>query len=233
MLVVTSPDNPTGRTLTIEQQVALAQHAIASGIPYVLFDWIYHRVSEGPGYDVNALLRALTPQERARTIILDGITKSLGASNIRCAHLMADRSVIDFVSSYASHGVIPSFFSQAVAVAAYQQGFADASRSLVTPTNKSRTLLRGLFDDAGWPYIMGDGYYAFINLAEIIENSTFADTAELGAWLAETCGVAVVPGVYFSDAAAKWIRVSYALDPAHTRRAVERLRESLQRVDAR
>ncbi len=82
MLVITSPDNPTGRSMAPDRQLELARAAFAAGIPYVLFDWIYHRVTDEAPHDLNAFLLALEPEERDRCIFLDGITKSLGASNI-------------------------------------------------------------------------------------------------------------------------------------------------------
>lgn len=78
-MVITSPDNPTGRTLSIERQIALAHKAFSLGIPFVLFDWIYHQITEGEPADINALLGAFSPEDRARVIVLDGLTKSLGA----------------------------------------------------------------------------------------------------------------------------------------------------------
>jgi aspartate/methionine/tyrosine aminotransferase len=42
LLVITSPDNPTGRSMSPERQIELARAAFSAGIPYVVFDWIYH-----------------------------------------------------------------------------------------------------------------------------------------------------------------------------------------------
>ncbi len=54
-------------------------------------------------------------------MFLDGITKS-GGSNIRNSHLIASKEVIEFTQARASHEIIPSFHSQAVAIAAYEMG---------------------------------------------------------------------------------------------------------------
>ncbi|MBP1611346.1 MAG: hypothetical protein H6Q01_9 [Acidobacteria bacterium] len=53
------------------------------------------------------------------------------------------------------------------------------------------------------------------------------DSAAMGAHLGERHGLAVVPGVYFSDFGARWIRFSYALPPRTTARAADRLWEAL------
>ncbi len=227
-LVITSPDNPTGRTIPVEEQILLAKTALEAGYPFVLFDWIYHWVTDNGPTDINAVLNAFTPDERKQLIFLDGLTKSLGASNIRSAHLLADEAVIKHINSQASHGVIPAFYSQAVAIAAYEMGFEKASASIVEPTKQSRKVLRQALSEAGFEYVMGDGYYAFINMTTYLEAAGYKDTSELGTYLAEEHGVAVVPGVYFSPAGANWVRFSYALPPERTEKAFNQMVTGLQ-----
>ena len=227
MLVITSPDNPTGRSMAPERQLELARAAFAAGIPYVLFDWIYHRVTDEAPHDLNAFLLALDPAERDRCIFLDGITKSLGASNIRNCHLVASTAMIKFMQSRASHAVIPSFHSQAVAIAAYRMGFDRAAATIVEPTNASRAVMRAFVDAHGIRTILGKGYYAFLDVGPWMDRTGLADSADLGAVLAERFGIAVVPGSYFSEYGSRWIRFSYALPPEVARAATRRLWEGL------
>ena len=222
-IVITSPDNPTGRTLPIAEQIELGKAALEAGVPFVLFDWIYHWVTDGGHSDINALLQAFTPEERERLIILDGLTKSLGASNVRSAHLLAGKGVVKHITSQSSHGVIPSYFGQAVAIAAYEMGFEKAAASIIEPTRESRRVLREALTAENARFIMGDGYYAFIDCTPFIEAGGLGDSEGLLTYLGENYGIAVVPGVYFSDAGANWIRFSYALPPETTRGAAQRL----------
>ncbi len=226
-LVITSPDNPTGNTLTVERQVLLARTALEAGYPFVLFDWIYHWVTDGGPTDINAVLREFTPEQRERLIFLDGLTKSLGASNVRSAHLVAGKNVVKYINSQASHGVLPAFYSQAVAMAAYEQGFAEAAASIIKPTAESRRVLRAALEAGGEKFIMGDGYYAFIDLTRYVEAGGYKDTEDLNSYLCEEYGIAVVPGVYFSPAGANWIRFSYALPPEKTSAAVAQFLKGL------
>ncbi len=226
-VIITSPDNPTGYTLSVEAQASLAKAALQAGAAFVLFDWMYHYVTDEQPNDLNALLRLFEPGERQRLMVLDGITKSLGASNIRNCHLIANDEVSRFTVARASHGVIPSFYSVAVAQAAYEMGYANACRSIVEPTNASRVILKQFLDQNGFRYILGKGYYAFIDVSRWLESRGWADTEPMGQFLAEEHGLAVVPGVYFSRYASGWIRFSYATPPERTRGAAERLVEAL------
>ncbi len=189
---------------------------------------MYHYVTDEQPNDLNAFLKFFTPQERQRLMFLDGITKSLGGSNIRNCHLLADEQVIKFISARASHTVYPTFYSLAVAMAAYEMGYAEAARTIVEPTNASRAALKKLLVASQLEHILGQGYYAFINVGEDLRAKGWADGEPLGQYLAENFGVAVVPGAFFSPFGGDWIRFSYATPVERTQGAWERLVEGLE-----
>ncbi len=226
-LVITCPDNPTGRTISAEEQISLARTALQAGVAYVLFDWMYHYVTDEEPMNLNSFLTAFEPEERKRLMFLDGITKSLGGSNIRNCHLIASEEVIKFIVARASHGVIPSFYSQAVAMAAYEMGYAEAARPIVEPTNASRKILKAFLDKHDFAYILGKGYYAFIHVGRWLAARGWNDSEPLGQYLAEDHGVAVVPGAFFSPYGGEWIRFSYATPSERTEGAAQRLVEGL------
>lgn len=226
-LVITNPDNPTGATITAERQVALAKAALRLGVAFVLFDWMYHYVTDEQPMDLNSFVQQFDPAERQRLMFLDGLTKSLGGSNIRNCHLIASEAVVKFTVARASHAVIPSFYSLAVAMAAYEMGYAEAARTIVEPTNASRALLKDFLVEHNFQHILGKGYYAFINVGQWLRGKGWADTEALGQYLAEEHGLAVVPGIYFSEDGAEWIRFSYATPVEKTLGGAQRLVEGL------
>ena len=230
-LVITSPDNPTGLNTPLERQIALARAALQAGVAFVLFDWMYHHVSDAEPFDLNELLRAFEPAERKRLMVLDGITKSLGGSNIRNCHLMADADVVKSIVAQASHSVMPSFFSLAVAMAAYEQGFAEAAKPIVGPCNESRAWLRGWLKEQGFQHILGQGYYAFINVGASLRAKGWPDSEPIGQYFAEEHGIAVVPGAFFSPYGADWIRFSYATPVERTQGAAARLLQGLKALE--
>jgi aspartate/methionine/tyrosine aminotransferase len=226
-LVITCPDNPTGLTITPERQVELAKEALRAGVAYVLFDWMYHFVTDEEPMDLNSFLSNFDPEERKRLMFLDGLTKSLGASNIRNCHLIASEEVTKYIVAYASHSVMPSYYSLAVGMAAYQMGYKEASSSIVEPTNASRVVLKQFLEEKEMKYILGKGYYAFIHVGEWLESRGWGDSEPLGQYLAEDHGVAIVPGAFFSPFGGEWIRFSYATPSERTLGAAERLLEGL------
>ncbi|MCA1899728.1 MAG: aminotransferase class I/II-fold pyridoxal phosphate-dependent enzyme [Chloroflexi bacterium] len=227
-LVITNPDNPTGLTIAVEKQVSLAKAALEAGAAFVLFDWMYHYVTDESPMDLNSFLKFFTPEERKRIMFLDGLTKSLGASNIRNCHLLADESVIKFIVARASHTVMPPFYALAVAMAAYEMGYLEAAKTIIEPTNASRIVLKKLLAESGMQHIIGKGYYAFINVGEFLKAKGWADSEPLGQYLAENHGVAIVPGAFFSPFGGDWIRFSYATPAERTEGAFKRMMEGLE-----
>ncbi len=231
-LVITSPDNPTGNTLPPERQIALAKAALRLDIPFVLFDWMYHYITDQEPMDLNSFLAAFEPEEIPHLMFLDGLTKSLGASNIRNAHLIASKEVIAYIVARASHTVIPSYYSMAVAMAAYRMGYRQAARTIIEPTNASRQVLKGFLDQHGFTYILGKGYYAFIHVGDWLDKKGLPDSEPLGQYLAQQHGLAIVPGAFFSPHGGQWVRFSYATPPERTLGAAQRLLEGLNELVA-
>jgi aspartate/methionine/tyrosine aminotransferase len=106
-------------------------------------------------------------------------------------------------------------------------GFDRAAATVIEPTNRSRKVIANFLAEHGIRHILGNGYYAFLDVGLWLDRAGLADSAELGSVLAERFGVAVVPGVYFSEFGGRWIRFSYALPPEATRAATTRLWEGL------
>ncbi|NOG48341.1 MAG: aminotransferase class I/II-fold pyridoxal phosphate-dependent enzyme [Chloroflexi bacterium] len=158
------------------------------------------------------MLQAFEPEKRERLMILDGLTKSLGASNIRSCQLVAGTKVVKHIVSTASHGVVPSYYAQAVAIAAYEGDFAKSAASIIEPTKQSRRALRAALEKAGVRFgwatatTRSSTYRATSPTASGLTGTGFTDSADLGAHLGEMFGITVVPGVYFSDAGKNWAR---------------------------
>jgi aspartate/methionine/tyrosine aminotransferase len=151
---------------------------------------------------------------------------------VRNCHLIVSQEVSKFIVARASHSVMPSFFSLAVAMAAYELGYKEASRSIVEPTNASRVALKEYLDQNRFTYILRKGYHAFIRVTSWVEAAGWQDSEPISQYLAEEHGVAVVPGAYFSPYGSEWIRFSYATPPERTLGAVQRFHEGLSALEA-
>ena len=150
--------------------LSLVQHAVASGIEFVLLDFMYQSVTD-PGvelYDVNDLFKSLTEEERNAVFILDGLTKSVGGSNLRNCHLVFGNSDhMQKLKGLATHSVLPNALGEAAALEVYGQENPTEHpwvKRVVEPTAKSRAIVREELTNRGFKFIIGQGYYTFINI---------------------------------------------------------------------
>ncbi len=167
-------------------------------------------------HDLNAFLLALDAG-RARPLHRPRRDHQVARRVATCATptCSAAKPVVKFMQNRASHGVIPSFHSQAVAVAAVPDGRSSrACAGIVGPTSESRKVMRGVR--------RREGAARTSSATATTRSSTSGRGWTAPGWptrprwapyLAERFGLAVVPGVYFSDFGPRWIRFSYALPP--------------------
>jgi aspartate/methionine/tyrosine aminotransferase len=231
-VIITSPDNPTGKELSPDRQVALGKAALRAGAAFVLYDWMYHTVTDHGPMDLSTFVSSFEADERPRLMFLDGLTKSLGASNIRSAHLIASAEVVRYMTARASHAIIPPFYGTAVAIAAYRAGLLGVARTINEPTSASRALMRRFVAEHNLTAILDQGYYAFLHVGEWLRRRGWQDSEPLGEYLAEAHGLAIVPGAFFSPFGGEWIRFSYATPPERTLGAARRLLEGLDALVA-
>jgi aspartate/methionine/tyrosine aminotransferase len=135
--------------------------------------------------------------------------------------------VVDFLTIWATHAIVPTYYSMAVAQTAYEMGYAEACRPLIEPINQSRRYLKEFLDEHNFQYILGKGYYCFIHVKPWLQLKGWESSERLGKHLAEEHGLAVVPGEYFSPFGREWVRFSYALPLERTQGAAQRLVEGL------
>ena len=250
-LVITSPDNPTGNYLALDHIRSLIQHAVGQGISYVLVDLMYQAVTDPDVgmYDVSGLLDSLSTKERSCVFFLDGLTKSVGGSNVRSCHLVCGSiEHSSLLKGLATHSVLPNVLGEAASLEVYSHKSPIQHpwvQRVVVPTAQSRAYLRSALPQKGFHFIMGQGYYSFINIwpwigKKLPEGEWFVDpidgsqsneiksAAHLKSYLAQKIGLAVIHGSVFRQP--DFIRFSYANTPAYVQGALERLEFGVQRL---
>ncbi len=210
LVVVTSPNNPTGCVYTPESLTIVAEAARAHDL-YVLADDIYAELVYVPGFTRFA---AAHPELADRTFVVNGFSKSWAMTGWRLGWLIAPPAAAPEVAKVHQSLVssVPAFLQKA-AVAA-----------LKTPTHDMRAAYlrrRALVCDA--LAAMGvacaplcGAFYALIDIAPFGISSEEFCLRAIG-----QAGVALVPGSCFS--AEGHARLSYACEDAVLVEGLDRL----------
>jgi aspartate aminotransferase len=202
VVIVISPSNPTGRTLSSEQLRALAV-ALSKTNAFVLSDEIYrdlYYAAERPDSISNYY---------PRTIVISGVSKSLSMTGWRLGWLCGDQ---DFIrSALVLHGYVTTCASTISQKAALQGAWTDEAErereSMRQIFNERRDYLLGLINsELGLAAVAPDG--AFYTM---VDTSAYGDSMRMAEKFLEK-GVITVPGSAFGKESEGFLRVSFCAD---------------------
>jgi len=220
LVILNSPQNPTGGALSPEETETAAALLADSGA-WVLSDEVYSQMV----YDGEFASVASHPGLLERTILLDGLSKTYAMTGWRCGFAAVPEPLVDplvrfFVNSTSC---VPPFV-QLAGVAALS-GPQDEPRAMVDEFRARRELVvAGLNELPGVSCRVPRGaFYAFPNVAEVpVDADVLADR------LLQEAGVAVLAGSAFGRVGADNLRISYANSRENLARALERMGDFLE-----
>jgi aspartate/methionine/tyrosine aminotransferase len=217
VLVVNAPNNPTGWTLTRDEQQAVLDHCRRTGT-WIVADEVYERVWFGDGPAAPSFLDIA--HEDDRLVVVHSFSKSflmtgwrLGWMVLPGSHLEAVGKLLEFNSSCAP------VFAQRGALAALAMA-GDFVPGLVQRLRAGRdTLHQGLARLPGVQVALPlGGMYAFFRV------DGEADSMALAKRLVGDHGLGLAPGVAFGPEAEGWLRWCFASqDPGRLHEGLKRL----------
>ena len=225
MIVINSPNNPTGGVLSEADLHAVAEIAQGGDI-WVLSDEVYSEmVYDRPVFSIVSI-----PGMKERTILLDSFSKTYAMTGWRLGYGAAPESVADAMSLLA--GNIHSSaaeFTQHAGLAALE-GTRAPLDAMVKEYRVRRDLLwEGLNKLPGFSCAKPEGaFYLFPNVTRACKRLGLQDANELEDFLLRETRVAVTSAGYYYHSAEhrdnpQNLRLSYALGK-------ERIQEGLRRI---
>lgn len=220
MIVINTPNNPTGAVYSAETLEEVAQLAARHDI-YVLSDEIYEKlVYDGARHTSIAAF----PGMRTRTITINGFSKAYSMTGWRIGYVAADRRIIDaLVRIHQYTTVCATTFAQWGAVAALRGPQEDVC-SMVAEFDRRRTMVVDALNRM--PRIRAQkpegAFYVFANIGAYMKSGDW-----MTEYLLDKAGIAVVPGSALGNYGKQFIRVSYANSYNNLRIAMERMKAAV------
>ncbi|MEO1401313.1 MAG: pyridoxal phosphate-dependent aminotransferase [Cyanobacteria bacterium J06635_1] len=222
LLILNSPQNPTGGLLTAEDLDAIATLAHQYDF-YVLADEIYSRIL----YDQTHNSIASLPGMQDRTILLDGFSKTYAMTGWRLGYAVAPRSIAQKLEQLMiNSNSCTCSFTQMAGVTALQ-GPQDVVDNMVKEFRQRRdAIVAGLNHIPGITCTKPAGaFYVFPNVSQLpLDDQALAD------YLMTEAGVAVLPGSSFGDYGKGYLRLSYANSLANIERALGQIAKAVTRM---
>jgi aspartate aminotransferase len=217
MLIMNTPNNPTGSVYTREELEAIVNVAAGEDI-YILSDEIYEKLVYDDCKHVS--VASLSKEAYDLTITINGFSKSYAMTGWRLGYLAAPDAVAKAVDSIQSHTASnPCSFGQHGAVAALkgdQQPLADMREEFDMRRNYMFDRLSKISNVTA---VKPQGaFYILVNISQLgLTSQNFADR------LLSKANVAVVPGAAFGDD--RTVRFSYATSLDVIKKGLDRFQD--------
>ncbi|NDH08075.1 MAG: pyridoxal phosphate-dependent aminotransferase [Gammaproteobacteria bacterium] len=220
LFFINSPSNPSGVAYNTEELQALAEVLLAYPQIWIATDDMYEHILWQKPF-VNIV--NVEPQLKARTIVLNGVSKAYAMTGWRIGYAAGDVKLIEQMKSVQSQSTSnPCSIAQKAAVAALtgdQQVVATMNEAF---QNRHTYVLGRLQQMAGIEVVPADGtFYLFPDVSKIIEKKGYQDDLEFAEKLLQEQGLAIVPGSAFGTPGC--IRLSFATSQEILEKALDRL----------
>ncbi|RQT68889.1 pyridoxal phosphate-dependent aminotransferase [Burkholderia cepacia] len=224
MLLINSPNNPTGWTMSRDDQQAVLAHCRRHGI-WLVADEVYERLAFGAD-GAPSFLDIASRDERV--IVVNSFSKAWAMTGWRLGWLIAPAAVMGDLSKLVEYNTscAPGFV-QAAGEVALRDG-EPFVRSFVAALGDARDhLVAALRTLPGVEVPPPPGaMYLFLRLPGAADSLAFCKT------LVREAGLGLAPGRAFGPEGEGFVRWCYACDPARLDAGVERLRSFLARGSA-
>ncbi|MEM0058375.1 MAG: pyridoxal phosphate-dependent aminotransferase [Candidatus Bathyarchaeia archaeon] len=217
MIILNSPENPTGGVLTREDLKLIADCMSNRDDVIVLSDEIYSRIIyEGTHESIASL-----PGMKEKTIILDGFSKTYAMTGWRLGYGVMRRDLAEKITQLmVNSNSCTCAFVQMAGIEALRGPQDSVDRMVAEFRRRREIIVEGLNRIKGITCKKPKGaFYVFPNITGIGMRSK-----ELSDYLLNEAGVAVLPGTSFGKYGEGYLRISFA-------NSIENIREALRRID--
>ena len=219
MLIINSPENPTGGVLSKDNLAAIADMVRGKDIT-VLTDEVYHRIIyEGEHHSIFS-----EPGMASQTILLNGYSKTYAMTGWRLGYGVMPADLAEKVAQLQTNSnSCTSSFTQMAGIEALK-GPQDEAEKMVAEFRRRRdVIVDGLNAIDGISCLNPRGaFYVFPNVREV-----GLGCRQLADRLLQEGGVAVLPGTSFGQHGDGYLRFSYANSVANIEEGLNRIRKTL------
>ena len=225
LLLINSPNNPTGAAYTAAEWRALGDVLLRHPRIVIGTDDMYEKVYWAS--EPFTSLLTVVPELYDRTVTINGVSKAYAMTGWRIGYCGGPTELVTAMTTIQGQSTSnASSISQKAAVAALngdQACVATMNRAFKERHDYIVAALNTLPGVSCQP--ASGAFYAFADVSKAIEKLGLKDDNAFATHLINTAGVAVVPGSGFG--APGHVRLSYACGRETLEKAVERMRKAL------
>ncbi|WP_446899533.1 pyridoxal phosphate-dependent aminotransferase [Clostridium sp. LBM24168] len=232
LIVINSPNNPTGTVYTEKELKDIAEFAKEKDI-LILSDEIYEKLI----YDGNkhVSIASISQDAYNRTIVVNGFSKTYAMTGWRLGYAASgNESIIKLMSNVQSHTTAnPNSMAQYAGVAALKYDSPDVKNMIEQFDERRKYMLQKIDEISGLSAFRPEGaFYVVFSIAQILGkkcNETLIENSmSFSKLLLENEKVAVIPGAGFGFE--NYIRLSYATSMKNIIEGLDRIEKFIKNL---
>ena len=223
VLMLNSPNNPTGAVYTEEELRAIGAFATKHDL-YILSDEIYEKLVYG---EKHISIASLSQDLYDRTIVVNGLSKAYAMTGWRIGYTASSETIANVMSNIQSHATSnPNTIAQYAGIEALNGDQTTIEEMRVAFEARKNFMVETI---AKMPHVTcvepKGAFYVMMNISHFngktIDGITIKGSLDFAAVLLEKANVAVIPGIAFG--VDDYIRLSYAT-------SMQNIEEGLRRI---
>lgn len=193
LIIINSPNNPTGRMYSADFIAEIVQFCEKKGI-YLIMDDIYHRLIFDGKKPISCYQFAKDLSEKSKLIVVNGVSKQYAMTGFRIGWAIANRKLMEVMTNIQSHQTSGPAALLQIAAASAILGVQSSVESLrLTLQNNRDVMMEQLHAFEGIHCEKPDGtFYCFADFRNYEK-----DSRKLSKFLLDKVRVVTVPGVEF------------------------------------
>lgn len=219
VLLLNTPNNPTGRVLTRAEADAVAEFSLAHDI-MIVSDEVYEKIIFDGRTHISL---GSMPNIADRVVTVNGLSKSAAMTGWRLGYLSAPREVVDQIYLFYQHvfTCLGEFVQEAAAVAF--DCVDEIERMRRSYQTRRDSFIGALQQIPGVTCLVPEGaFYAWVEI-----DYKGMDASQLAAHLLDKAFVVTVPGTAYAKSAGKCLRMCFAAAPEELEKAARQIAAAL------
>lgn len=223
LIVINSPENPTGGVLTTKDLKRVADCVADRDDVFVFSDEIYSRIIYKGKHESIASL----PGMREKTILLDGFSKTYAMTGWRLGYGVMQKELAQKVAQLmVNSNSCTCAFVQMAGVEALKGPQVESARMVSEFQKRREVIVSGLNNIKGITCKKPLGaFYVFPNIT-----GTGIKCRKLSEYLLNNAGVAVLPGTSFGQYGEGYLRLSFANSVQNIQKAINRISDAVKNL---
>jgi len=228
LIIINSPQNPTGGVLTKDSLKGIAEIAIEKDI-WVYSDEIYSNILfEGKFESIASI-----PEMQERTIISTGVSKTYAMTGWRIGYAINEKLAKSLTTWVININACAAHPSQYAAITALRESEKEAEKMTESFKRRRDLIVKLLNEIPGIKCLKPTGtFYAYPNVTKACELTGIKNSEEFRKKLLDEAKVAVLSDIHFGTkitSEGEHLRFSFATSDENIKAGIEKIKEFMEK----